>query len=305
MKKRQFLKINTIKELSYQLGLPEAFLINTADKIDNCYRKFTDKDKKGKERMFYVANENLKKVHQKINKLLNTLDYPINIQGGIAGRSIVTNASIHVGKKYVANYDIKNFFPSVNHRMVYRSFEKQKCTPKVCRMLTRLTTADGCLPQGFATSPKVSGLVLYNSNFRIEKLLKPYGLIHTFWIDDLTISGNNPIKKFQRLLYKIFKQEGFCLHDDPQKARITDSKHRQTCTGLIINQELNPEKGIGGKVRKELYLCKKFGVSNFLEEHNSPFDKDRYLRKLAGDISFLCSVNKKNFIFKEQFKLIK
>ncbi|HCC22706.1 TPA: hypothetical protein DF272_00835 [Candidatus Falkowbacteria bacterium] len=305
MKKRQFLKINTVKELSYQLGLPEAFLISSANKIDNCYRKFTDKDKKGKERTFYVANENLKKVHQKINKLLDTLDYPINIQGGIAGRSIVTNASVHVGKKYVANYDIKNFFPSVNYKIVYRSFEKQKCMPEVCRMLTRFTTADGCLPQGFATSPKVSGLVLYSSNFRIETLLKPYDLIHTFWIDDLTVSGNRPIKKFQKLFYKIFKQEGFSLHDDPKKARITDSQHRQTCTGLIINQELNPEKGLKDKVRKELFLCKKFGVNNFLKEHNSPFDKDRYLRKLAGNISFLCSVNKKNFIYKEQLKLIK
>jgi diphthamide synthase subunit DPH2 len=104
MKKRQFLKINTVKELSLQLGLPEAFLITTVDSIEACYRKFTDKDKKGKERIFYVANDNLKKVHQKINKLLDGLDYPINIQGGIAGRSIVTNASIHVGKKYVANY---------------------------------------------------------------------------------------------------------------------------------------------------------------------------------------------------------
>jgi len=278
MKKRQFLKINTVKELSYQLGLPEAFLISSANKIDNCYRKFTDKDKKGKERTFYVANENLKKVHQKINKLLDTLDYPINIQGGIAGRSIVTNASVHVGKKYVANYDIKNFFPSVNYKIVYRSFEKQKCMPEVCRMLTRFTTADGCLPQGFATSPKVSGLVLYSSNFRIETLLKPYDLIHTFWIDDLTVSGNRPIKKFQKLFYKIFKQEGFSLHD---------------------------EKGLKDKVRKELFLCKKFGVNNFLKEHNSPFDKDRYLRKLAGNISFLCSVNKKNFIYKEQLKLIK
>lgn len=305
MKKRQYLKINTVRELSYQFGLPEAFLIKTIDKVDKSYKKFSEKDKKGKERVFYNANENLKKIHKKINQLLDTLDYPINIQGGIAGRSIVTNASIHVGKKYVANYDIKNFFPSVNYKIVYRAFEKQKCTPEVCRMLTRFTTADGCLPQGFATSPKISGLVLYSANFRIEKFLKPFGLIHTFWIDDLTISGDKPIKKFQKMFYKIFKQEGFTLHDDPKKTKITDSRHRQTCTGLIINQELNPEKGLKDKVRKELYLCKKFGVNNFIKEHNLPFDKDKYLRKLAGNISFLCSVNSKNLALKNELKLIK
>lgn len=305
MKKRQFLKINTVEEFGYQLGLPQAFLISTVKNIDGCYKRFIKKDKKGKGRVFYDANNNLKKIHRKINKLLDLLDYPINIQGGITGRSIVTNASIHVGKKYVANYDIKNFFPSVNYKMIYKSFEKQKCTPEVCRMLTRLTTVDGCLPQGFATSPKVSGLVLYNVNFRIEKLLKPYGLVHTFWIDDLTISSNRPIKKFQRLLYKIFRQESFSLHDDPKKARITDSKQRQTCTGLVINQELNAKKALREKVRKELFLCRKFGVNNFLEEHNIPFNKNTYLRKMAGNISFLCSVNKKSLVLKEQFKLIK
>ena len=305
MKKRQFLNINTIKELGYQLVLPQDFLIKIADNVDGHYRKFIKADKKGKERPFCDADKELKKVHKKINRLLNCLDYPINIQGGIAGRSIITNASIHVGKKYVANYDIKNFFPSVNYKIVYRAFKKQKCTPDVCRILTRLTTAGGCLPQGFATSPKISGLVLYNCNFRIEKIFKRYGLVHTFWIDDLTISSNYPIKKFKNILYKIFKQEGFSLHDDPNKAKITDSKHRQTCTGLIINQELNAEKGLKDKIRKELFLCKKFGVDNFLKEHNSPFDKEKYLRKLAGSISFLCSVNDKNYIFKEELKSIK
>ncbi|MCK9438530.1 MAG: reverse transcriptase family protein [Bacilli bacterium] len=305
MKKRKLLNINTISELSRQIGLPEEFLLRVSENINNYYEKFEARDKKGKERSFYSANNDLKKIHKSINRLLDSLDYPINIQGGITKRSIVTNASMHVGKKYVANYDIKNFFPSVNYRIVYKAFRRQKCAPDVSRILTMLTTADGCLPQGFATSPKISGLVLYNANFRIEKLLRPFGLVHTFWIDDLTISGHHPIKKFQKLLYKIFKQEGFSLHDDPKKAKITDSKHRQTCTGLIINQELNPERGLKSKVRKEIYLCKKFGIKNFLEEHNSPFDKDTYLKKLAGNISFLCNVNKKNIIFKKELELLK
>jgi hypothetical protein len=305
MKKRQFLKINTIEELGYQLGLPKKFLESTIDNIENCYEPFKDYDKKGKEREFYNANNNLKKIHGKINKLLDALDYPISIQGGISGRSIVTNASLHCGKKYVANYDIKNFFPSVSYGVIYKAFRNQKCAPDVARMLTRFTSADSFLPQGFATSPKVSGLVLYGVNFRIEKLLKKFGLVHSFWIDDLTISGNYPIKKFQKLLYRIFKQEGFTLHDDPEKAKITNFKEKQTCTGLVINQEPNAKKSLRNKVRKELYLCNKFGVDNFLKEHKEPFNKKTFLKKLAGDISFLCSVNKKYLVFKDQFENIK
>lgn len=86
MKKRQLLNINTIKELELSLELQGNFLINTQNNIFYCYKKFSKIDKKGKKRIFYVANNDLKKVHKKINKLLDTLDYPINIQGGITGR---------------------------------------------------------------------------------------------------------------------------------------------------------------------------------------------------------------------------
>jgi hypothetical protein len=305
MKKRQFLKINTIEELGYQLGLPGAFLIRTAGHIKHCYKKFTDIDKKGKERTFYKVNNDLKKIHRKINKLLDTLDYPVNIQGGIVGRSIHTNASIHAHKKYVANFDIKNFFPSVRFKTVYRAFRMQNCTPDVSRMLTRFTTADAELPQGFATSPKASGLVLLNVNRRLTILFKKYGLAHTFWIDDLTISGHRPIQKFQKLINKIFRQERFTLHDDPKKTKFTSSKERQTCTGLVINQEPNAEKSIREKVRKELYLCTKFGVVNYLKEHDLQVDKEKYLMSLRGKISFLTAANKKNMVFREHFEKLK
>ena len=211
MKKRRFLKINTSRELGYQLGLPEAFLIRIMKSIQAHYKTFPDRDKKGKERIFYSADLDLKKIHKKINKLLNIIDFPFNIQGGLVGCSIATNASIHSGKKFVANYDIKNFFPSVNYKTVYKSFRAQKCSPDVSRILTRYTSADGSLPQGFATSPKVSGIVLLGVNKRLSALFQRFGLIHSFWIDDLTISGNYPIKKFQKILYKIFKQAGFSL----------------------------------------------------------------------------------------------
>src|SRR4030042_5770717 len=303
--KRQFLNIPTLKELELSLELQGDFLVNIQDNIFYCYKKFPQIDKKGKKRIFYVANNDLKKIHKKINKLLDELDYPSNIQGGITGRSIITNALVHVDKKYVANYDIKNFFPSVNYKMVFTAFRRMNCGYDVSKMLTRFTIVDGYLPQGFSTSPKISALVLYKLNYRIENLLKPFGLCHTFWVDDLTISGNCPIKKFHKIIYKIFEEEGFYLHDSPEKMKINDSKRRQTCTGLIVNKGLNPEHNLRENVWKELFLCRKFGVNNFLKKHNLPLAKDKYLEKLAGNISYLLSVNRKNIIFKEQFNLIK
>jgi len=301
VKKRQFLNINTINELALQLKLSADFLIKLGDQIDNNYKIFKKNDKKGKERTFFNGSRNLKIAHNKINKLFDCVEYPESIQGGIVGKSIFTNASIHSGKKYVANFDISNFFPSIDYHVVYIGFRFQKCSPDVSRLLTRLTTAKANLPQGFATSPKISGLILFEVDRRLTNLLKRYGLKHSFWIDDLTISGNYPIKKFENIINKIFKQSGFKLND---KTKFTNSKQKQTCTGLTINYQPNADKSIREKVRKELYLCKKFGVDNFLNEHNIIIDKDKYLKTLAGKISFLYSVNSKYLNYKKDFQKI-
>lgn len=302
MKKRQLLNINTINELALQLKLPADFLVKLADQIDSNYRTFKEEDKKGKEREFFDGSKNLKITHKRINKLLDCIEYPNSIQGGIVGRSILTNASIHSGKKYVGNFDIANFFPSIDYHVVYKAFRFLKCSPNVSRLLTRLTTADAHSPQGFGTSPKISGLVLSEIDARLTSLLKRYGLKHSFWIDDLTISGNYPIKNFENIIYKIFRQSGFKLNEN--KTKITDSKQKQTCTGLIINYQPNADKSIREKVRKELYLCKKFGVDNFLTEHSINIDKEKYLRSLGGKISFLYSINPRYLIYKQAFQEI-
>lgn len=306
MKKRQFLNINTPNELALQLKLPADFLIKLADRVDDSYytfdKEFIKKDGTIKTRKFFDGKKDLKTVHKRINQLFDCIEYPDSIQGGIAGKSIVTNASIHSGRKYVANFDISNFFPSIDYHVVYKVYRFLKCSPDVARVLTRFSTADAHLPQGFGTSPKVSGLVLLEVDMRLARLFKRYGLKHSFWIDDLTVSGDRSIKQFKNIICKIFQQSGFKLNQN--KTEFANSKQKQTCTGLTINYQPNADKAIREKVRKELFLCKKFGVENFLNEHDINIDKDKYLRSLAGKISFLCSINPKYLTYKKTFQEI-
>ena len=306
MKKRQFLNINTVNELALQLKLPIDFLIKLSEQVDNSYytfdKKFIKKDGTEKIRKFFEGNKSLKTAHKKINKLLDCVEYPNSIQGGIVDKSIFTNASIHSGKKYVANFDIANFFPSTDYHVIYKNYRFLKCSPNVSRFLTRITTADAHLPQGFGTSPKISGLILFEIDMRLTNLLESYGLKHSFWIDDLTISGNYPIKKFKNIICKIFKQAGFKLNES--KTKFTDSKQKQICTGLTINYQPNADKSIREKVRKELYLCKKFGVNNFLNEQGINVGKKKYLESLAGKINFLYSINPKYLSYKKTFQEI-
>lgn len=306
MKKRQFFNINTINELALQLELPANFLIETADNLDNSYYTFEKKiikqDGATKVRKFFNSNKDLKLIHKRINKLLDCLQYPDSIQGGIRGKSIITNATIHSGKKYVANFDISQFFPSIDYHVVYKVYRFLRCTPDVARLLTRLTTADSHLPQGFGTSPKISGLILLEIDLRLSRLFKKYGLKHSFWIDDLTVSGDRSIKKYKNIINKIFQQSGFKLNQS--KTNFTNSRQKQTCTGLTINYQPNADKAIREKVRKELYLCKRFGVNNFLNKHNILINKETYIQSLKGKISFICSTNPKYLTYKKALREI-
>lgn len=306
IKQRRFLNINTLDELSKQLGLPLEFMEKIADNIERHYFQFSSKDKKGKERTFYQRNQELKIIQKRINQLLDKIKFPKSIQGGIKGRSILSNAIIHVNKGFVANYDVKNFFPSISHDVVYKTFIRQKCSPEVARMLTRLTTADYMLPQGFATSPKITGLVVMSIDKKLQKLLEKSGFSHTFWIDDLTISGSKEItKNLETKIEDIFTGEGFILHNGNEKRQKSSSRQKQKCTGIVVNKKLNVDKSFRERIKNELHICAKYGVGKFLEEQSIDIPKGRYLGNLFGRINFLCSVNPRYETYKETYKEIR
>jgi hypothetical protein len=288
MRQRKYLNINTPKELSLQLGVDLKLLQRVADNISEFFTPAEEPDKKGKIRNFNKPHRELRIIQRAINqKLLDKIIYPESIQGGIAKRSILTNAQIHEGKKNIACFDIKNFFPSIDYHVIYNVFREQKCAPNVAKLLTQLTTADGVLPQGFGTSPKISGLVLLKIDRRLANLFKAYCLKHSFWIDDLTISGNYPIRQLTKLIEKIFRQSGFKLND---KTRYAQNSEQQKVTGLTINAKANVPKKWREQLRLELHICNKYGIAQYLNAHSITIDPDSYLRSLGGRVAFYTSI---------------
>src|SRR3989344_3320931 len=293
MKLRPNLTINTTKELSLRLGIKEELITQTSKKIKQSYSEFKEKDAKGKERHFYQAYGTLKLIHQRIDKrLLNTIEYPKRFQGGIKKRSIVSNAQLHTGKKFVVKLDIKSFFPTVTNKQVYQSFRNIGCAPDVARLITQLTTVDGHLPQGFTTSTKVAALVLRNPDKRLLAFLKPFGLKHSFWIDDITISGNQWNDSYLKIVTRIFQQEGLPLNQAKQE--IVNVKKQQLVTGLVVNKKINITKDKLRKIKQEVHFCEKFGVKEHLKNIGSTLTVDRYLQSLGGRIAKAYSVNSAN-----------
>ena len=83
--------------------------------INKKYINFEIPKKTGGRRTITAPDKFLKKVQRRINLLLTLFFKPKPAAHGfIENRSIVTNAKIHVDKKYVLNIDLKDFFPSIH-----------------------------------------------------------------------------------------------------------------------------------------------------------------------------------------------
>lgn len=211
------------KELDHIIAHPERYYWQETRNI------------KGKMRPIAAPQGRLLEILKRLNGLLQRIDLPENIHGGICGHSHITNAALHAKKPMVVNNDLKDFFPSVNHRKVYNIFFRRLgCKPDIARYLTRLTTLNGSLPQGSPTSTILSALVIEPIVKRVDILAKKHGATYTQYVDDMAISGSAHIKQLNPLLGKIIKQQGFRLN--PSKTKVLDDKKEQVVTGVRVNQ---------------------------------------------------------------------
>lgn len=78
------------------------------------YYSFNIKKKSGALRTIHAPNKGLKVLQKCLNLILQTVFEPHHSATGfVTGKSVVDNARIHIGKNYVYNIDLKDFFPSI------------------------------------------------------------------------------------------------------------------------------------------------------------------------------------------------
>ncbi len=128
------------------------WLQEIANAMENHYHTF-EKYSSGKLRKFYVPHNQLRHALLAIRRLVREVQFPKEIIGGRKGARLVDFARPHVRRPCILKLDVKNFFPSIGHKLVYHTFvDRLDCAPDVGRLLTRLVTADCHVPQGFHTS---------------------------------------------------------------------------------------------------------------------------------------------------------
>lgn len=280
-------KINTIDGLASCLGVNRWKLDAIIDNIKGHYKsRIIVKNKK--KRRIDMPDSDLKKIQRLINKrLLQKIYLPDTIQGSKKKGSIKKNAELHVGQKIIGNLDIKDFFPSVNRKRIKSVFIEIGCSSIVSDMLVKLTTWREVLPQGVPTSSSIANLILLNMDKRFKNLCEIHGLRYSFYVDDITVSGNQRVEKLKNLFCKIIGQEGFDVN--PGKIKFRNRTERQLVTNLVINSgKPNVSKEYRRNLRAVINNCVKLGSATQTKKSIEEFK-----RSLIGKINYVLSINQR------------
>jgi len=239
--------INTPRHLAFILNVDlkrlEYFNIDT--NIEKCYYEFervkknskgeitVDSNNQPKIRVINPSKGKLKIIQKKILKnILQPVGLPEYCYGAAKGKDNVKNAECHKGKKYKFLTDMRNFFPLITNKMVFEMFRRIGCSHTVARILTRLTTYKGHVPQGAPTSSAIANLVFVKTGDKLLDLAKEHNITMTTFIDDLTMSSPQNFQEIIPLIIDIIELGGFTINHKKTFYKTKDP----IVTGVIATQ---------------------------------------------------------------------
>lgn len=270
----------TLKHLSKITGVEYNCLRATVERRRETanYHMFAIKKRSGGRRFIHSASNQIFKTQQFINsEILQKINphpssYAFHASGGIR-----ECAAAHCGARWLFQYDLSDFFYSINEKDVYSvflnagyrkliAFELARiCTttrlPKsICHLLKPSTNAWisgqnwgkyefynkygnslGVLPQGAPTSPMLSNLVAYALDEQLTAFAEKNHLTYTRYADDLTFSSALDIPRGGSVgdIHRaiIGLIRKNGYKNNPQKTRIAGPGSKKIVLGLLVDGE--------------------------------------------------------------------
>jgi len=235
--------IVSLRHLASLLFTPVERLKEIAADVDAHYNSFNVIYGKNldKTREIHEPLAELKAIQRRIYKnILAKIPLSPAAHGGVAGRSPRSNAEQHVDQDCLVTLDVRDFFPSIGHKVVYRMFRRELHYGRdVARLLTRLTTLDGHVPQGAPTSTIVANLVLaFSVDATVSAESQRHDVRFTRFVDDVALSGSNA-PSLINAVGRSLSTRGLSMHrarkGGKSKLKITRGSQAHEVTGLTVN----------------------------------------------------------------------
>lgn len=237
------------------------------------YRYRWVRKRSGGWRLLEMPRFRLREMQRKIlHGILESVPIHDCAHGFRAGRSALTNARLHLGRRVVIRLDLRDFFLGIRVCRIQGLFKAMGYPIAAANVLAGLCTArvpesvmrsDGAvsgddaqvelswserqpflenhLPQGAPTSPALANLCAFHLDRRLAGLARAMGACYTRYADDLVFSGDEALRRaVDRLLPwvgAICLEEGFVLNH--RKTRVMLRAGRQTVTGVVVNSHTN------------------------------------------------------------------
>lgn len=272
------------------------------------YREFTIKKRApGEVRIIRAPERGLKRIQRLLLLCLQAVFVPDEAAHGFTdGRSVLTNAVPHAGRRFVLNLDLKDFFTHTHFGRVVAVLQLPpfQLPRKAAHLVANLCCDNGALPQGAPTSPLLTNAVCQRLDRKLRQVATRFGCRYTRYADDLTFSSNRPsfTSAFHAEVNAIIKSEGY--EPNKKKERLQTAEMRQEVTGIVVNQRPNVPREYTRLIRNMLHNWKASGyeaASATLRQHyGSSKAGSRYRgnvpkleRVLAGKIAYLGMVRGK------------
>lgn len=251
--------IRHAKHLADPFAISRAYFDELIATKDQRYTKFSVPKADGKSREICNPDESLTKFQRAmVDRLYGALRIPQFLHGGLPRRSVQTFAQLHVGSVMVATLDVKDFFPSIDSQRVYDIAYGLGLAERTCKQFAEITTLDGRLPQGAATSTFLANYAFLSVDLKLRRLCKNHELCYTRFVDDIAISGMHDFEKLSGPLQQCISAHGFTVAS--HKVRFLRQHERQEIVGLVVNDKLRPTKEYWRRLSADIDLCRTAGI---------------------------------------------
>lgn len=276
-------------DLANVLGIHENILSNMLKNPTPYYHEFRIQKRSGGSREISSPSPVLRQAQLWIlDQILSKVPLHEAAHGFVPGRSIVTNARMHLNAACVLKIDIKDFFPSVSIRRGVATFMRCGYPKNVSYYLASLCFLEGGLPQGAPTSPCMSNIVAKRLDARLCALAKNAGLTYTRYADDLAFSGNQISLGFLKKCQEIIEDEGFIPNN--KKTRLIRGNGKKVIAGVsVAGERLHLPKAFVRKIKSDVYNLWRDGYWGYMEKMEE-FDPI-YIERLRGRVGFWRAVD--------------
>lgn len=231
-----------ISSIALCMGISPNLLIYLLRNTPKQYREFSIPKRSGGLRNIHSPRVFLKTLqHWLCDYILTSLPIHETCHSYRYRHSILTNAQNHVGKEFVANLDIANYFGNINQDILLKHL-MQHYNDNLALLISNISTLNGSTPQGAPTSPQLSNSILFDIDSSISHFCAESELSYTRYSDDITISGNDITSIHDAISMLGSKLNTLGFEINHKKTRIANKGCRQSVTGVTVNEKAQPSR---------------------------------------------------------------